>query len=235
VSELPIRCLVVEDSLRLREDLVLYLADHGMQASGAVDGAAMDLHLAQSDCDVVVLDLGLPGEDGLSIARRLMSRTGLGLVILTARDRLEDRLAGWESGAHVYLTKPTPLEEVAAVVISVHRRLHPSTTPTEAPWRFLPDRRELITPAGAVIPLTYREKLLFNAMAESPQRQVRRALALEQDDGSALDVMIHRLRRKLKMHGDPIRTVRGEGFVFDGELVSLPDASAEEGASQDGM
>lgn len=221
-TTLAIRCLVVEDNPRLREDLLFYLGCQGMLAAGVEDGVGLDRLLAQGEWDVVVLDLGLPGEDGLDIARRLASRPRLGVVILTARDRLEDRLAGWESGAHVYLVKPAPLEEVVAVVGAVYRRLHPVTDPAPEvapqPWRFYPARRELVTPGGISIPLTHRERLLLSALHDAPQRRIGRDLALEQDAGSALDVLVHRLRRKLRVHGDPIRTVYGEGFVFEGEL-----------------
>lgn len=219
-----IRCLVVEDNPRLNRDLVFFLQSQGIEALGVEDGEALDHQLAQHPCDVIVLDLGLPGEDGLSIAQRLAERPEIGLVILTARGRLEDRIAGWASGAHVYLVKPVPLEEVIAVVGAVYRRLHPPSEITPQPWRFLPLRRELITPLGTTIPLTYRERLLLNAMAEAPQQQIPRDLILEQDTGGAIDTLIHRLRRKLKQHGDPIRTLYGEGFVFDGELQRcLPD------------
>lgn len=223
MSAMPaIRCLVVEDSPRLREDLVFYLGSQGIDVAGAGDGAGVDAMLGARDWDVVVLDLGLPGEDGLEIARRLAARPGLGVVILTARDRLEDRLAGWESGAHVYLVKPAPLEEVLAVVGAVYRRLHPSASPpaedTPSPWRFYPARRELITPGGIAIPLTHRERLLLSALHDAPQHRIGRDLALEQHAGSALDALVHRLRRKLRVYGDPIRTLYGEGFVFEGEL-----------------
>ena len=216
----PLRCWVVEDNPRLREDLLFYLGLQGMQVAGAENGSDLDRLLEEHGGDVVVLDLGLPGEDGLQIARRLASRPQLGLVILTARDRLEDRLAGWESGAHVYLVKPVPLEEVAAVVNAVFRRLNPlPATPTPStPWRFYPARRELVTPTGVSIPLTHRERLLLQALHDAPQHRIGRDLALEQDAGGALDALVHRLRRKLRAHGDPIRTVYGEGFVFEGTL-----------------
>jgi DNA-binding response OmpR family regulator len=217
----PIRCLVVEDNPNLREDLVFFLGSMGFYAAGAPDGATMDHALADSSWDIIVLDLTLPDEDGLVIARRLSAHTNLGLVILTARDCLEDRLAGWESGAHVYLVKPVPLEEIAAVAGAVYRKLHPEPKADDHPWRFYPDRRELIAPNGAVIALTHRERLLIQAFCETPQRCLKRDLTLSQDEGGALDTLIHRLRRKLKQHGDPIRTVYGEGFVFDGELQRL--------------
>lgn len=213
-----IRCLVVEDNPRLREDLVFFLRNTGIHAAGVGDGIALDQARATADWDVVVLDLGLPGEDGIDIARRLATQPELGLVILTARARLEDRLAGWESGAHVYLVKPVPLEEIAAVVGAVYRRLHPEPTAGERPWLFHPERRELIAPDGAVITLTHRERLLLSAFCDSPQRCIHRDLTLAQDTGGSLDTLIHRLRRKLRPHGDPIRTIYGEGFVFDGEL-----------------
>jgi DNA-binding response OmpR family regulator len=179
----------------------------------------MDRHLAGNTCDVIVLDLGLPGEDGLSIAQRLSSQADIGLLILTARDRLEDRIAGWESGAHVYLVKPVPLEEIAAVVSAVYRKRHPDAATSAQGWILSGERRELLSPDGSSIPLTHRERLLLMAFADSPKRVISRDLRLEQEVGGAIDSLVHRLRRKLKHYGDPIRTVYGEGFVFDADLV----------------
>ncbi len=218
MSEVPIRCLIVEDNPNLNRDLVYYLENHGMQAAGVADGAAMDGELSAASWDVIVLDLGLPGEDGLSIARRLAQRKETGLVILTARDQLEDRLAGWESGAHVYLVKPVPLAEIAAVVSAVYRRLHPYRDPGAGAWRLVSERRELVTPGGVVVPLTHRERLLLEAMARSPSRSIPRDLSLDQEIGGSINALVHRLRRKLKDHGSPIRTVYGGGLVFSDEL-----------------
>lgn len=218
MSKVPIRCIIVEDNPNLNRDIVFYLQQHGIHTIGVVDGVALERQLATASWDVVVLDLGLPSEDGLSIARRLTQRQNLGLVILTARDRLEDRLAGWEIGAHVYLVKPVPVAEIAAVVSAVHRRLHPLSALPTGPWRLLAERRELITPDGAVIPLTHRERLLLVAIASTPSRSVPRDLSLDQETGGSMDALLHRLRRKLKAHGNPIRTVYGDGIVFSDEL-----------------
>ncbi len=227
MSNTPIHCLVVEDNLHLNRDLVFYLGTLGMQAHGVVNGEEMDRHLAAQPCDVVVLDLGLPGEDGLSIARRLGEQSDLGIVILTARGQLEDRLAGWASGAHVYLVKPAPLEEIAAVVNAVYRLSRPSEEASGPPlWTLHPLRRELTAPDGSQIPLTHRERLMLTAMAEAPEQRIPRDLVLGQDSGGAIDTLIHRLRRKLKVYGDPIRTLYGEGFIF---TETLTVHSPEEG------
>lgn len=214
-----IRCLVVEDNRALNRDLVFFLQMHGIAAQGVADGDAMTDCLKRQETDVIILDLGLPGEDGLSIARRLAAKPEIALVILTARDRLEDRLAGWESGACVYLVKPVPLEEIVAVVKSVYRRTHPATKETgPRVWGFCSLRRQLIAPDGTAIPLTHRERLLVDAMLEAPQQRIPRDLLLDQDAGGAIDALIHRLRRKLRAHGDPIRTIYGEGYVFEDPL-----------------
>lgn len=224
MSARPLRCLVVEDDAALRRDVVYFLGRHGIVADGANDGAELDRRLAVQTYDVLVLDLGLPGEDGLSVARRLSGRAHLGLIMLTARDQLQDRLAGWQSGAHVYLVKPVPLAELAAVVVAVHRRLQPQVALSSAPsWRLPSSRRELITPEGVAIPLTYREHLLLKAMASAPAHRISRDLALGQEIGASVDGLVHRLRRKLSNHGDPIRTLYGEGLQFDARL-ELPEA-----------
>ncbi|GAB6040868.1 response regulator transcription factor [Endothiovibrio diazotrophicus] len=212
-----IRVLVVEDDPDLNADLVLYLGAAGMAARGVAARAALEEALASEAWDVVVLDLGLPDGDGLEVAGRLAAQATLGLVILTARDRLEDRLAGWRSGAHVYLVKPVPLVEVAAVVSGVHQRLHPPGERAEG-WCLVPARRELHAPSGAVIPLTHRESVLLAAFADAPDQGISRDLDHAQDTGSSIDSLVHRLRRKLRPHGDPIRTIYGAGYAFEGGL-----------------
>lgn len=126
--------VVVEDYDILREELVFHLSRPGWQVSGVGDGAALDQHLGTQHVDVVVLDLNLPGEDGVSIARRLREQhPAMGLIMLTARNAPEHRASGFTAGADVYLTKPAQTTEIEAVIQNMQRRMGPSAAPDPCP------------------------------------------------------------------------------------------------------
>lgn len=128
---------LVEDHAALRAELAFHLEHAGYRVTGLADGAALDAHLACQPCQLVVLDLGLPGEDGLSVCARLRHRhPGLGVVILTARGLAHDRLSGWQRGADAYLVKPAPPAELLAVIANLLGRLRPAVdavVPAPAP------------------------------------------------------------------------------------------------------
>ncbi|MEK7990140.1 MAG: response regulator transcription factor [Thiotrichaceae bacterium] len=216
---MAINVLVIEDEPNLNADLVFYLNAMRMQVDGAASAAEMRTQLQQNRYDVVVLDLGLPDADGLQLATELSAEPQRGLVILTARGRLEERLAGWRSGAHVYLVKPVPLAEVAAVIGAVFQHLQPDEiVTTQTAWQLSLQPRELHTPQGVVIPLTHRESLLFMAFIHDAEHYVSRDLSMAQDTGTSIDSLVHRLRRKLRHHADPIRTIYGGGYKFEAAL-----------------
>lgn len=147
-----IHIAVVEDNEDLRDEVVFHLGRMGHCVTGLPDGTALDRHLASQPADVLVLDLGLPGEDGVSIARRLaVSHPRLAIAMLTARGQLEDRLVGLESGADIYLVKPVDMRELSAVCESLYRRLHRVDVP-ERPaegWQLDMQSLELVPPGGA--------------------------------------------------------------------------------------
>lgn len=226
---------VVEDNADLLEDLLYSLRLQGFQTSGFADGRALDEALASgAGFDVLVLDLGLPGEDGLSIARRLRaSHERLGIVMLTARGALEDRITGLLTGADVYLTKPFDLRELGAAVSAVARRLRQvagaAAAPSSPAWQLDTVRLQVRTPEGRDIALTWAETRLLRRLAEDPGVVVSRETlirAIDKDpenyDSHTLEVLISRLRAKL---GDdaPFRSVRGRGYVSTAafELCSL--------------
>jgi len=223
---MAIKVLVIEDEPHLNADLVFYLNAVGMQTDGAASAAEMRNQLQHNRYDVLVLDLGLPDADGLELATELSAEAQQGLVILTARGRLEERLAGWQTGAHVYLVKPVPLAEVAAVINAVFQRLHPDTMAVhqQTAWRFSLQHRELHTPQGIVISLTHRESLLLMAFIQDAKHYVSRNFLMAQDTGTSLDSLVYRLRRKLRNHSDPIRTIYGEGYKFEADLVLIAPA-----------
>ncbi len=221
------RIVLVEDNASLRGELVFHLVCAGYAATGLEDGAALDRYLAGHACELVVLDLGLPGEDGLAICQRLRAdRPEIGVVMLTARGMARDRLAGLQGGADAYLIKPTPPEELLAVIGNLLRRLDTghytgaqSVLPT---WRFSPRALRLTAPDGAVLTLTHSESLLFQTLLRcSPGPADRRRLveALGGNylhfDERRLEVAISRLRRKLWQAApgnEAIRAARGIGY-----------------------
>lgn len=232
-SVLPARhVLVVDDDTELREQIVAYLTDHGFQVHAAADAKAMDRALSAAPIDLVVLDLMLPGEDGLSICRRLSADGGPAIIMVSAMGEEIDRVLGLELGADDYLAKPCSPRELLARVRAVFRRLEEARG--GAPKRgkayqfqgFVVDalRRQLRAPNGTTILLTSGEFSLLSAFLDHPQRILSRDQLLDIARGDdtdvfdrAVDVQISRLRRKLHAcsDGEIIKTVRGAGYMFD--------------------
>lgn len=222
--------IVVEDHPDLLEDVVFGLNAEGLQARGAADGRQLDALSAQGMPDVLVLDLMLPGEDGMAIARRVRGRGEIGIVMLTARGQIEDRVAGLEL-ADAYLVKPVDLRELAAVVRSVHRRLRGAVG--EPPWVLRESRMELLSPGGVPLALTYKEYRVLAALAQAPGQVVGMkslAEALETDwlsfEKNRLELVIARLRRKIgaamSEPMNPIKAARSEGYVFTLPIERMP-------------
>lgn len=230
---LPARhVLVVDDDTQLREQIVAYLQDYGYQVHGAADGKAMERVLASHPVDLVILDLMLPGEDGLSICRRMSIDGGPAIIMLSAMGDEVDRVLGLELGADDYLAKPCSPRELLARIRAVFRRLE--EVRGGAPKRqaaylfegFMVDgqRRRVRAPNGTIILLTSGEFSLLTAFLEHPQRILSRDQLLEIARGQevdvfdrAVDVQISRLRRKLHAcsNGEIIKTVRGAGYMLD--------------------
>lgn len=221
-----IRITVVEDNADLLDDIVFNLEHEGFVVAGVGNGVALDAHLAVNDTDILVLDLNLPGEDGLSIARRLRrARPAMGIVMLTARCALDDRIAGLESGADTYLGKPVDMRELAAALRSLGRRLGLAEGDC---WRLNALQLRLDSPSGRALALSGLECSILGALADARGHKAsRRSLieALGADflayDERRLEALISRLRRKLA-EGDggetPLRAVRGQGYAFAAPL-----------------
>ena len=224
--------LVVDDDPQLRALLARYLGEQGFRVSTVTDGAAMDALLARERPDLVILDLMLPGEDGLSIARRLRSRGHVPIIILSARGEDVDRIVGLEVGADDYLAKPFNPRELLARIRAVLRR--PAEQAAAAPvalQRFglftLDVARHVLLRAGAEITLTAGEFALLRVLVENPNRVLTRDQLIEHLKGyeraafdRSIDVRVTRLRRKIE--DDPaapryLRTVWGEGYLFTPE------------------
>ncbi len=225
--------LIVDDDREIRDLTGRYLKKHGLRVDAAPDAKAMDRLLQGGRFDLVVLDIMLPGEDGLSICRRLRASTGLPIIMLTAVAEDTDRIIGLEIGADDYLTKPFNPRELLARIRAVLRRADgiggpagegANPTLAFAGWRIDPSRRELFSPDGVLVALTAGEFDLLVAFAEHPQRVLSRDQLLDLTKGRdaqpfdrSIDVQLSRLRRKIE--ADPknpemIKTVRSGGYIF---------------------
>jgi two-component system, OmpR family, response regulator MprA len=213
------RVLLVDDDPPLLRMLQRTLAAEGFEITAAADGAAALIATERSAPDVIVLDVAMPGLDGLAVCRRLRAK-GLAtpILMLTARDAVSDRVAGLEAGADDYLVKPFATEELVARIRALTRR-HGETQPLLSYADLVLDvRTRSLVRAGRSIELTGREAALLELLLRSPGRTVTREYALDQiwqgaAEANVVDRYITRLRRKL---GPPalIRTVRGSGFAL---------------------
>jgi len=223
------RILVVDDDPGIREVLCDYLGQHGYDATGAASAAEMDRAIARQSPDLIVLDLMMPGEDGLSVCRRLSGKGGPPIVMLSAMGEDTDRIIGLELGADDYLAKPCNPRELLARVRAVLRRPRDEAAADGpalafAGWRLDLLRRELTRPDGRAVALSAGEFALLRAFAERPGRVLTRDQLLERARGAdadvfdrAMDVQISRLRKKLDDGSglEMIQTLRGEGYMFD--------------------
>ncbi len=224
--------LVVDDDAGLRELLQEYLSAQGLQVATVADGAQMDAHLSQHPVDLLILDLMLPEEDGLSLARRLRARSSLPIIMLSARGEDVDRIVGLEVGADDYLAKPFNPRELLARIRALLRRneqgqlKHDEDKPDIR--RFGPFSMDVearvLHKHDLTIQLTAGEFNLLRIFAEHPNRVLGRDSLMDMLKGyerspfdRSIDVRVTRLRRKVE--DDPnaphfIRTVWGEGYLF---------------------
>jgi two-component system, OmpR family, response regulator MprA len=214
------RVLVVDDDHSLRRMLQRSLVAEGFAVEAVADGGAALAAVERAAPDVVVLDIALPGMDGLAVCRRLRDKGfGLPILMLTARDAVADRVAGLDVGADDYLVKPFATEELVARLHALMRRGAGVRQRLAFGDMTLDlDTRELHR-AGRLIELTARESALLEALMRSPRRVVTRDQALadvwrDEASPSVVDAYVMRLRAKL---GEPsvIRTVRGSGFMLE--------------------
>jgi two-component system, OmpR family, response regulator len=225
--------LIVDDQREICDLVQGYLTGEGYRVSAAHDGGEMRRVMAQGPVDLVILDLMLPGEDGLTLARSLREESGVGIIILTGRGETVDRIIGLEMGADDYLPKPFHLRELLARVKSVLRRASTRTADRQAAsrsrarfagWNLDLASRELLSPAGEEVRLTTGEFDLLTAFVNNANQVLTRDrlldLARNREAGPfdrTIDVQVGRLRRKLE--DDPqkptmIKTVRGTGYIF---------------------
>jgi DNA-binding response OmpR family regulator len=227
---------VVEDHHVLRDAMVSALETAGFNAYGAMSAEELDTLLLDTPPDIYILDLNLPGEDGLSLAGRLRGcQPGCGIIMLTARNLKQDRIQGYKSGADVYLMKPTDLDELLAAVESLAERLDRGAIDLswgngEVALTLFTERREIAGPGGREA-ISQREVLMLSALARSRFKQLESWELMELLGGdreayqkSSLEVAIARLRRKLdRVIGaeGSIAAVRGRGYALKREVQIL--------------
>ncbi|MFD2675927.1 response regulator [Camelimonas lactis] len=223
--------LIVEDDREISALVARYLMQNDMRCATAADGRQMDRLLRADRVDLIVLDLNLPGEDGLAICRRLRLSSALPIIMLTARGEDVDRIIGLEMGADDYLAKPfNPRELLARIRAVLRRRDNPHGIVEEVSaftflgWRLDAAARRLSNPDGVRIAVTGAEFELLRALCEHAGRVLSRDTLLDLTQGRAaapfersIDVLISRLRQKIERDPrdpDIIRTIRSSGYLF---------------------
>lgn len=227
--------LVVEDDAPMRHLIARLLRENGFRATGVRDGREMRETLRNTDVDLVLLDVMLPGESGLDLLRELRGKQeSLPILMVTAKGAEADRVLGLELGADDYLPKPFGRRELLARVRAVLRRTRPVAGAEKAAqcaarqlrfddWTVDTARRELLSPSGVIVDLSGAEYDLLLAFLEHPHRVLARDQILElsrgrlaERDDRSVDVLVSRLRRKLEGEGGTamIKTVRGSGYLF---------------------
>ena len=230
--------LVVDDDKELRGLLSRFLTGNGFRVSVAQDAAAMTQTMSAARIDLIILDIMMPGEDGLSVCRRLRANGTIPIIMLTAKGSEFDRVAGLEIGADDYLAKPFSIHELLARVRAVLRRAAMPIPGSPAGarrvfefagWRLDVSRRELRSPANALVDLRAAEFDVLLALVEHPQRVLTRDQLLDLARGRAsdafdrtIDLYISRLRRRLE--ADPkepalIKTMRSEGYILTADVT----------------
>jgi two-component system OmpR family response regulator len=234
--------LVVDDDREICSLVSQFLSRHELRVSAARDGVEMFKILNNGVIDLVVLDLMLPGEDGLSLCRRLRADRTTPVIMLTAMGEEIDRIIGLEMGADDYLPKPFNPRELLARIKAVLRRAQSLPAPLVdigtsgrvllfGPWRLNVTKRELSRETGEIVPLSSGEHDLLQAFVEHPQRVLTRDQLLDLSRGRAaalydrsIDIQVMRLRRKIELDAkDPqlIKTVRSGGYMFTAPVKAV--------------
>ncbi|MDG2518478.1 response regulator [Lysobacter soli] len=233
--------LVVDDDREIRQMVADYLRKNGLRASEAADGREMRAVLDTHAIDLIVMDVMMPGEDGLTLTRNLRAskHRAIPVVMLTAREDQTDRIIGLEMGADDYVTKPFAARELLARIKAVIRRtrmLPPNLQVTEAAqmlafgrWRLDTTARHLLDPDGTVVALSGAEFRLLRVFLDHPNRVLNRDQLLNLTQGRdaelfdrSIDLLVSRLRQRLQddaREQSYIKTVRSEGYVFSATVT----------------
>jgi two-component system OmpR family response regulator len=231
--------LIVDDDKEITTMLPQYLVSYGYEAYAAGDADSMQHQLSQHAIDLIILDVMLPGTDGLALAREMRKQSRLPIIMLTARTNPYDRVVGLETGADDYMGKPFEPRELVARIQSVLRRASsPPRRPTDHTrsdmisfdgWELHRENHCLHAPDGAVVALSNAEFRLMCLLLQTPRRALKRDQLMEQgsshtmDSGErSIDLLVSRLRQKLiRTPGgfNMIKTVRGVGYMLNAQSV----------------
>ena len=239
----PIRLLLVDDEATLREPLADYLVRQGFVVDQAASAAQARSHLRAKTPDLALLDIMMPGEDGLALCRHMVEARAIPVIFLTAKSEATDRIVGLEIGADDYVVKPFDPRELVARIRSVLRRATRTGAHAETDavfefegWRLDPLKRRLSNPDGAVVPISSAEFRLLLAFVEHPRQVLDRDRLLDMVQGReahlfdrAVDNQISRLRRKIEADSrNPqlIQTVWGGGYMLAADVRRLADGEA---------
>lgn len=221
--------IVVEDEPLMRSEILTVLRSAGFKVAAAGNGQELDACLAIQTVNLVLLDINLPGEDGFAIAKRLAGRPDLGIVMLTARPKLEDRLTALDQGADAYINKPFDPLDLVATLRAVQRRIQITPESPKPPgWVFKPRQWLLLAPNGKPVELSQLETHIIERLLRTPGLAVSRYRIAEaltsqyqgQQGGNELEALIYRLRRKINAvcpGWNPIRTAHRVGYCFINE------------------
>lgn len=228
--------LIVDDHKEIRELLQRFFLQHNYRVTVAKDGKEMKHKLKQHQIDLIVLDLMLPGEDGLTLCRDLRATSNIPIVMLTAMGDEMDKIIGLEMGADDYLAKPFNPRELLARIKAVMRRVNSLSAPISsvnqyhfAQWSIDIHKRELVDNTGVMVVLSSAEFDLLRVFIDHPQRVLSRDQLLELSKGRdggvydrAIDTLISRLRKKLEVdakHPELLKTIWGGGYQFTCEVT----------------
>ncbi len=228
--------LIVDDDVQIRQLLQDYLSGFGMSVTAVADGKAMADALEKEPIDLVILDLMLQGEDGLSLCRELRAKSDIPILMLTARGEAMDRVVGLEVGADDYIVKPFEPRELVARIQTIMRRtrrghagIREHNEAAFMGWRLDFVLRQLVSPQDVVIPLSNAEFRLLTVFVEHPNRVLTREFLLDEARGRdmdvfdrSIDILVSRVRQKLNDDSrmpSLIKTIRGEGYLFDAKVT----------------
>jgi len=234
-----ISILIVDDDAEITELLGEYLSRFNFEVHTACDADSMRAQLARHTVNLVVLDVMLPGTDGLTLSREIRERSQIPVIMLTARTTTFDRIMGLENGADDYMGKPFEPRELVARIHTVLRRTQgvkeasPNVARSDVVcfdgWELHREERTLVSPSGLVVALSNAEFRLLNTFLQTPRRLFSRDQLMEQARGRAMDafersidLLVSRLRQKLADDPDEpsmIKTVRGAGYMFNVQSV----------------
>lgn len=229
-----LKVIIVEDNVDLRESMLEFLSLSGIEVTGAGNGLEFYQALAKNSYDVAVLDIGLPDQNGYVLSEYARNNTSMGIIILTARDTIEDRVLGYSCGADLYLVKPVDTRELLAAIKSLIGRQRSNqqetqSSPPNGTWRLNKESWAIHSPVGVRIRLTSKEFRLMEALIKNAENPVSRQnlitlLGYSDDEYSnrAMDSLVRRLRRKIETFthlSSPIKTVHSSGYCFTAPAI----------------